>query len=194
MFLPLLPLLFCVNMVDRSLFLSVPLYVRSLVPGQAVEAIVGLLMSGGALAGAGSAWILGRHAGRVAPARLLLWSLAASALLIVPMAFSRTLLPFAILRLLLGLAIGGAATLAYTLAGDLIPAVVRATGYGILSSVAMLGGAAGPILSGFLSARDPRAPFLAGGIVYLALALHVRLLARHGAAPPAVFRTSGARS
>jgi MFS family permease len=189
LFLPLLPLLFFVNLVDRSLFLSVPLYVRSLVPGQAVEAMVGMLMSGGALAGAGSAWYFGRRAGRVPPARLLLGSLACSALLILPMAFCRAFAPFAVLRLLLGLSIGGAATLAYTLAGDRIPAVVRATGYGILSSVAMLGGAAGPILSGLLSARDLRAPFLMGGIVYLALTLHLWLLARRGAA-----RTAGARA
>ncbi len=182
LFLPLLPLLFFVNMVDRSLFLSVPLYIRDLAPGQAVEAIVGVLMSAGALAGAGSAWFLGRHAGRIPPARLLLWSLGASAVSILPMALCRSVAPFAALRILLGLAIGGAATLAYTLAGDVIPGVVRATGYGILSSVAMLGGAMGPILSGFLSARDLRAPFLVGGIVYVALTLHMLVLIRRGAA------------
>lgn len=190
LFLPLLPLLFFINMVDRSLFLSVPLYVRSLVPGQAVEAIVGILMSGGALASAGSAWMFGRRAGRIAPARILLWSLGVSAVLILPMAFCRTIVPFAILRLLLGLSIGGAATLAYTLAGDLIPGVVRATGYGILSSVAMLGGAVGPILTGFLSARDLRAPFIVGGIVYIALTLHVRMLARRGEARFAAARAT----
>ncbi len=182
LFLPLLPLLFFVNMVDRSLFLSVPLYIRDLAPGQAVEAIVGVLMSAGALAGAGSAWLLGRHAGRIPPARLLLWSLGASAVSILPMALCRSVAPFAALRILLGLAIGGAATLAYTLAGDVIPGAVRATGYGILSSVAMLGGAMGPILSGFLSARDLRAPFLVGGIVYVALTLHMLVLIRRGAA------------
>jgi DHA1 family multidrug resistance protein-like MFS transporter len=181
----LMPLLFFINVVDRSLYLAVPLLVAGLArPGAPVEAAVGAIMSLGALASAASAFVLGRRAAARAPAALLLWSLAASVAAILPMALCRSLLPVALLRVLLGLAIGGAATLAYTVAGGILPAGSRATGYALLSSVAMLGGAAGPILAGLLSAFDLRAPFVAGGLIYLALAAPAAVMARrHPAAP-----------
>jgi hypothetical protein len=45
----------------------------------------------------------------------------------------------------------------------------------------MLGGAMGPILTGALSALDLRAPFLAGGLIYLALTIPAALIARRAA-------------
>jgi DHA1 family multidrug resistance protein-like MFS transporter len=181
-FAVLLTLLFFINMVDRSLFLSVPLFLSRLLPeGTAVEPAVGTVMSLGALAGAASAYLLGRRAGRVAPPVLLAWSLGLSVVTILPMALCRSVAAVAAVRVLLGLAVGGAATLAYTVGGGVIPAGSRATGYALLSSVAMLGGAMGPILTGALSALDLRAPFLAGGLIYLALAIPAALIARRAA-------------
>ena len=101
---------------------------------------------------------------------------------------------FGLLRVLLGLAVGGAMTLAYTLGGNLIPHNARVVGYSILSSTAMLGGALGPTLCELLTAIDPRAPILIGGLVYFVLTLHVSALTRregrHGAigAEPAAER------
>jgi len=119
---------------------------------------------------------------RAAPAGLLRLSLAASSLLIVPMAFCRSIAPFAFLRVLLGLAVGGAMTLGYTLGGGIIPRSSRAMAYGILSSTAMLGGALGPILCGALTVIDLRATLLIGGLIYLALALHAGTIARRSGA------------
>ncbi len=179
LFVHLLPQLFLINLVDRSLFLVVPLFVPSLEGGRiGAEAVTGIVVSAGALASAASAYVLGRKAGRAAPAGLLRLSLAASALLIVPMAFCRSIVPFASLRVLLGLAVGGAMTLGYTLGGGVIPRSSRAMAYGILSSTAMLGGALGPILCGALTAIDLRATLLIGGLIYLALALHAGTIAR----------------
>jgi MFS transporter, DHA1 family, multidrug resistance protein len=184
----LLAMLFLINLVDRSLFLVVPMFIAHLASkSSAVEATAGAVISAGAFASAASAYLLGRGAGRTEPARLLAWSLAGSCACILPMTLCRTLPPFAILRVLLGLAVGGAATLAYTIGGNLIPNQARATGYSILSSAAMLGGAVGPILSGLITSLDLRASFLAGGAIYLALALHTasmsRRLARGRSAP-----------
>jgi MFS family permease len=177
--LPLLPILFFVNAVDRSLSLIVPLVLAEILgPGPGVVATTGVVVSAGAFASAASAYLLGRGAAGRAPIRLLLWSLAGGCLAIAPLALCRSVPIFGALRVLLGLAVGGAATLAYTLGGEVIPGAVRASGYGLLSSVAMLGGSMGPILSGLLASIDLRAPFVAGGILYLAMTLHVALLTR----------------
>ncbi|MBI4168403.1 MAG: MFS transporter [Acidobacteria bacterium] len=187
LFAGLLPLLFLLNMVDRSLFLSMPLFIAALAPrGSAVQATVGAVMTAGAAASAASAYLLGRRAVRVAPAHLLIWSLAAGGLAIAPMAICRSVLPLAALRILLGLAVGGAATLAYTIACGVIPGAVRATAYAFLSSIALLGGAVGPILTGLLSALDVRAPFVVGSLVYAALAALAAALARRPRRRPAV--------
>jgi len=182
----LMPLLFLTNLVDRSLFLVVPLFVNSpAFRDSAAEATTGVIMSAGALTGAASAFILGRGPGRVPPLRLLMWSLASGTLVIVAMGFSTAVVPFAALRILLGLAVGGAPTLLYTIAGDSIPDGVRAAAYGALSSAAMLGGALGPSLCGLLGAWDPRVMLLTGGAIYLALTLRAATLVRRRAAAPA---------
>jgi MFS family permease len=187
LFAHLLPLLFLINLVDRSLFLVVPLFVAGLREGaRSAEAVTGIVVSAGALASAASAFLVGRNAGRVAPMSLLLYGLAGSTVTIVPMTFCRTIAPFAVLRVLLGLAVGGAMTLVYTIGGHLLPPGARATGYGILSSAAMLGGALGPTLCGLLTSIDPRAPILIGGLVYGVLTLHVAALSRRSARAYAV--------
>ncbi|HYV19394.1 MAG TPA: MFS transporter [Verrucomicrobiae bacterium] len=178
--LPLLPLLFLVNMVDRALFLVVPLCIAA--PGMtahSVEATTGVVMSGGAFAGAASAYVFGRVAGRRAHAtRLLFLSLVAGAFLIVVMALMHEVIGFALSRVLLGLAVGGAPTLAYAIAGDHIPDAVRASSYALLSSTAMLGASFGPTMTGVLSAMNLRAPLWAGGVTYVLLAAQTVALDR----------------
>jgi DHA1 family multidrug resistance protein-like MFS transporter len=194
MYLPLLPLLFLISMVDRSFSLSVPLSVASFVgEGGTVEATTGFVMSAGAFASAASAFLLGRRSALLSPLRLLGWSLIGGVLAILPMALCRGVLPFAVLRVLLGLAMGGAATLAYTIGGEIIPESVRASGYSLLSSSAMLGGSMGPLACSLLTSIDLRTTFVAGGLAYGVLVLVVyRLIGRvrRGAGTaPAVLKT-----
>lgn len=180
MFLTLLPLLFLMNLVERTFTLSVPLTMQSFIgEGGSLEATTGVVVSAGAFAGALSAWLLGRLATRWSPLTLLSWSLVGGLVTILPMAFCREILPFALLRVLLGLASGGAATLTYTFGGQFIPDSVRASGYGLLSACAMLGGSMGPIVCSGLTAIDLRANFVAGGLIYLVLVVLVaRLIGR----------------
>ncbi len=186
LFLRLMPLLFFVNVVDRALSLIVPLSIDVMSgPGGREVATTGVVVSAGAFASAASAYVLGHGGSRIGPLRLLALSLLGGFVSIVPMAFCRSVLPFAALRTLLGLSVGGAATLAYTLAGEVIPASARATGYGMLSSAAMLGGSMGPIVSGLLTSIDLRAPFVVSGLLYLALTLHVTLMLRRRSRAPA---------
>jgi MFS transporter, DHA1 family, multidrug resistance protein len=182
LFLPLLPMLFLVNLVDRALFLSVPLFLASLMPpGGAVEGTTGVVVSASALASAASAYLLGRRAGKTAPIRLLQWSLLGGAATILPLSLCRTPLWFGLVRAAVGMLIGGAATLAYTIGGAVIPGPIRAQAYAILSSAAMLGGSLGPILCGGLTSIDLRIPFFFGGAVYVGLALQIAYLQRRGA-------------
>ncbi|HUD71581.1 MAG TPA: MFS transporter [Dongiaceae bacterium] len=180
LFIPLLPILFLVNMIDRALFLVVPLCVAApWMRVSAVETTTGVVMSGGALTGAASAYLFGRLANRrVRAVTILLWSLLVGAVLIFAMAASRSLWPFAMTRVLLGFAVGGAPTLGYAMAGEFIPDSVRASSYAILSSTAMLGASLGPTMTGVLGAFDLRAPLLFGGVTYLALAVHTAILMR----------------
>jgi MFS family permease len=180
LFIPLLPILFLVNMIDRALFLVVPLCVAApWMQVTAVETTTGVVMSGGALTGAASAYLFGRLANRrVRAVSILLWSLLVGAVLIFAMAASRSLWPFAMTRLLLGFAVGGAPTLGYAIAGEFIPDSVRASSYAILSSTAMLGASLGPTMTGVLGAFDLRAPLLFGGVTYLGLAAHTAILMR----------------
>jgi DHA1 family multidrug resistance protein-like MFS transporter len=172
MFLSLLPILFLVNLVDRFLYLVVPLYLGALAgEGGTAEATTGFVVSAGAFASAASAYLLGRRATRFPPLPVMSVALLGGTATILPMALCRSVPPFAILRVLLGLATGGVLTLAYTLAGRHIPNPVRASAYGILSSTAMLGGSLGPILCSFLVSYDLKAPFLAGGLVYFGVFL-----------------------
>src|SRR5258706_3798267 len=90
------------------------------------------------------------------------------------------------MRAAVGTLIGGAATLAYTIGGAVIPNPIRAQAYAILSSAAMLGGSLGPILCGVLTSIDLRTPFLFGGVLYVGLALQIAYLMRRGAWKPLV--------
>jgi DHA1 family multidrug resistance protein-like MFS transporter len=176
---PLLPLLFFANLVQRAFFLIVPLFLTAMAAGsRSLEATTGVVLSAGAFAGAASAYLIGRGIRRVPPLTVLFWSLLAGTVLIFAMGLSRSVLSFALLRVLVGLAIGGVATLLYSLAGNVIPDRGRAASYGMLSSAAVLGGALGPSMSGLLGAVSPRVPLFAGGIIYLALTVQVFLLAR----------------
>ncbi len=182
-----LPLLFLANMVERSLFLIVPLFLTTLAwDGPSLEATTGIILSAGALAGAASAWVLGRGIGTLAPAQLLVWSLFGGAVFVLSMGFSGSVLAFAFFRVLLGFAIGGVATQIYTIASAVIPNVGRASTYGVLSSAGVLGGALGPILCGSLSAVSPRAPMFAAGLAYIALTLRALAMARRRGASPAL--------
>lgn len=83
----------------------------------------------------------------------------------------------------------GAISGAYTIGGHLLPPMARVPGYSLLSSTAMLGGALGPILCGLLTSFDPRAPLLAGGLIYAGLTAHASVMSKRVAAPvPAAAR------
>jgi MFS family permease len=121
-----------------------------------------------AFAEALSAWVSGKLASRITLRHLILGRLVFSILVLVPMVFIASPGQFSILRVSLALLAGGTLTLTMTAASHIIPNEHRGTGFGILSSTSMLGGAAGPLLAGLLAGTfSIRSVFVFNSIVYL---------------------------
>jgi MFS family permease len=171
--LPIMAILFWATVISRSFSLVVPLFVKEIAAGSpALGLINGLTVSLGSFAEALSAFVMGRLSARTSPRRLLLAGLITSMVVVLPMPFVHDAWQFALLRILLGIAAGGALTLGYTMGGALFPERGRAVYYSVLSSGAMLGGALGPTLCGGVSwLAGIRYNFALAAAVYAALAL-----------------------
>jgi MFS family permease len=72
-----------------------------------------------------------------------------------------------VLRALVGLALGGAITLAYTLGASIVPGETRASAFGWLALGVQVGTAASPLLTGAVAAVSLPGAFM----VYAAVAL-----------------------
>ncbi|HKQ60314.1 MAG TPA: MFS transporter, partial [Candidatus Polarisedimenticolaceae bacterium] len=179
--LPLLAVLFVTTVISRAFGLIVPLFVRELAAGSAaLGRMSGLTVSLGAFAEAVSAMLVGWLSIRFKASRVLMLSLVGSVLLVLPMTIIVTPRAFLALRILSGLAAGGVITLCYAMGGAMFPDENRAFGYSVFSSAAMLGGAAGPVLSGVLSwSVGVRSNFAAIALLYGVLAFVVALGLRH---------------
>ena len=176
----MLMVLFLVNFVGRSFTPILPLHLSELgVPRQRLAFNTGLLISVYSVAAALSATALGRASKTRSPRQLLLLTLVAGALTVLPMAFVARFAPMLALAALLGLVSGGSLTLCYTIGGLLAGPEMRATAFGFFSAAALFGGSISPTIAGLLVGWNLR------GIYYvdaaLLLALSAALLA--GALP-----------
>lgn len=176
----MLTVLFLVNFVGRSFTPILPLHLFELgVPRHRLAFNTGLLISVYSVAAALSATALGRASKTREPRQLLLLTLVAGALTVLPMAFVARFAPMLALAALLGLVSGGSLTLCYTIGGLLAGPDRRATAFGFFSAAALFGGSVSPTVAGLLVGWNLR------GIYYvdaaLLLALSAALLA--GALP-----------
>jgi MFS transporter, DHA1 family, multidrug resistance protein len=176
----MLMVLFLVNFVGRSFTPILPLHLSELgVPRHRLAFNTGLLISVYSVAAALSATALGRASKTRSPRQLLLLTLVAGALTVLPMAFVARFAPMLALAALLGLVSGGSLTLCYTIGGLLAGPEMRATAFGFFSAAALFGGSISPTIAGLLVGWNLR------GIYYvdaaLLLALSAALLA--GALP-----------
>jgi len=153
-------LLFLVTAIDRSFGPVIPLFVLGLVhnPHEAARK-AGVIISLAAFGESFSAWYSGRRIFKESSRRFLLQRLAFGGVVSVGLVFAVTFSHLLWLRLLLALLAGGTLTIAYTLASHVIPEPERAISFGLLSSFAMLGGAAGPMLGGLLTSLSVRLVF-----------------------------------
>lgn len=163
-FLTIMLVLFFVNMADRTFGLTVPLFLEEL--GTTATWVAGAVISTATFGEAASAWLSGKLAARVTMRRLISVRLILSIAVLVPMIYIHSTTGFSVLRVLLALLAGGTLTLTVTAASDVIPEEYRGTGFALLQSTSMLGGAAGPLVAGGLSASSVRSVFVFNAIVY----------------------------
>jgi len=169
----MIAVLFFVNFVERSFAPVIPLYILALGTSLRNAAkTAGLIISLGLLAEAISAMVLGNRLKKGSPGRLLLWRLAAGALICLPMGLVWATGQLLMLRLALGLLAGGCMVVIYTLASMVIPEETRATSFSFLASASLMGAAIGPIAAGVLTHLDIRATFFFNSIVFFLLLLY----------------------
>jgi MFS transporter, DHA1 family, multidrug resistance protein len=160
-------LLFVVTAIDRSFGPVIPLFVLGLVPSpQEAARRAGVIISLAAFGESFSAWYSGRRILKDSPKRFLLQRLVFGGLVSVGLSFAGTVSQLLWLRLLLALLAGGILTIAYTLASHIIPENERAAAFGLLSSFAMLGGAAGPMFGGLLTSLTIHLVFVADAAAF----------------------------
>ena len=163
--------LFFVNFIGRSFTPILPLQLEQLgVDAGRLALHTGALISAYAVAAATSAMLAGKLARARSPRAMLLASLAAGGLTVLPIAYVTSFAQFVALGVTFGLASGGSLTLCYTLGSQSAPGHSRATAFGVLASAALFGGAVSPSVAGFLARWDLR------GIYYLDAAIYAGLV------------------
>jgi DHA1 family multidrug resistance protein-like MFS transporter len=176
-FVTILLVLFFVNMADRTFGLTVPLFLEEL--GTTAAWVAGAVISAATFGESLSAWISGKIASRVTLRRLITARLAGSIAVLIPMVYVYSVAQFTLLRVVLALLAGGTLTLTVSAASDVIPDEYRGTGYALLQSTSMLGGAAGPLVAGALAGWSIRAVFVFNAAVYALMVGFVFRNVRH---------------
>ncbi len=184
----LLAILFLVNFIGRSFTPVLPMQLGELgVPVSRLSLMTGLLISLYSVAAALSAAGLGRLSRRHAPARLLVLSLAAGAVTVLPMGLVESFAPMLLFAVLLGLASGGALTLCYTIGGMAVPQGRRGAAFGLFSGAALFGGAVSPSVAGLLTHLGFRSIYWVNAALFVLLAVAVAL--RPEARPTTIHET-----
>jgi DHA1 family multidrug resistance protein-like MFS transporter len=165
-------LLVIAQFLDRSLALLIPLRVAQLPGVEAVAATSGLIISIAAVAAIVSANLVARLAQGMPSARLLMIALFVGGPLCGSMAFADSWTSLLVLRTLVGLCLGGAITLAYSLGGLIVPSDNRGAAFGWLAMGVQVGSAISPLATGVLAAASlPGAFLFDGGLAWVAAAL-----------------------
>jgi DHA1 family multidrug resistance protein-like MFS transporter len=184
-FLLLMLVVFGLQFVDRSFGPILPLYVAGMgTPTSTVPIIAGLLFSFTAGTAAVGNQVCARLLRRHSPRRVIASASALASAGTLVYVFANDTGQLVIGTILFGVAIGTATTATYTAAGTLIPASVRGTGFGLLSTASLAGLAVSPIVSGLLGAVSLRGVFLLDTIALLLTALVVRRLMVTAPVPP----------
>ena len=180
-FVLLMLVVFALQFVDRSVGPVLPLYIEQIgVPPSRVAFAAGMLFSITALAGAAGHHFCGGLLRRFSVRAVISGAVSLSAIGAALLGASPNVWALGAAAVAFGSGIGAASTAAYPAAGGVIPPGAHGTGFGLLSSAALVGLAASPVASGLLSVTSIRAVFVLDLAILLLLALAVRRLMVEG--------------
>jgi DHA1 family multidrug resistance protein-like MFS transporter len=169
--------IFGLQFVDRSFGPVLPLYIGELGAAPArIPLISGILFSLTAGAGAIGHHFCARLLQRRTAAQLIAASSAVAAAAALGYLAARDARWLFLATPIFGLAIGVGTTAAYTAAAAVIPANVRGTGFGLLTTASLIGLAVSPVVSGLLAATSIRAVFALDVVALIGLAIAVHRL------------------
>jgi MFS family permease len=157
----------------------ITVYVALFAPASQVTFVSGLAMSAGALGGILSAARLGQLADRVGHWRIVVLSLAAAALLLVPQALVVSSWQLVLLRFLMGAALGGLMPGMASVIRHNAPEAIAGSLLGWSVSAQYVGQVLGPLAGGFVGGQvGMRAVFLGTAVLMAAGALANLLIER----------------
>ncbi len=160
----------------------ITVYVALFAAPSQITVVSGFAMSAGALGGVLSGPPIGRLADRYGPWRIVVLSLAAAALILVPQAFVAASWQLVALRFLLGLALGGLAPGMTSVIRHSAPETIAGGLLGWSVSTQYVGQVLGPLAGGFVGGHiGMRAVFLGTAVLMAAGALGNFLLERRTA-------------
>jgi MFS family permease len=173
--------IFGLQFVDRSFGPVLPLYVGALGTRSArIPLVSGLLFSIAAGAGALGHHYCARLLQRHAATQLIVAASAVAAGGAFAYVAAHEVRWLFLATPLFGLAMGVGTTAAYTAAAAVIPANVRGTGFGLLTTASLIGLAVSPVVCGLLAGTSIRAVFALDVVTLGALAIVVHRLGGDG--------------
>ncbi|HET7696740.1 MAG TPA: MFS transporter [Vicinamibacterales bacterium] len=177
--------IFGLQFVDRSFGPVLPLHVGALgTPAARIPFVSGVLFSIAAGTGAIGHHYCARLLRRYSATQVIAASCGVAAIGALPYTVAGGIGWLFAATPVFGLAIGVATTAAYTAAAAVIPANVRGTGFGLLTTASLIGLAVSPVVCGFLAGTSIRAVFGLDVIGLAALAAAVHRLGGNGDRAP----------
>lgn len=131
----------------------VPLFLQRLAEGRDILSLAGLIFGLAGLVGAVSSAVMGRFSDRLGPRRVLVGGLWSAGVLYLGQGFSTTVWALGMLVILNGVATGSVRPVANAVLTRIIDEEDRGKAFGVMSSMAALGWALGPLAGSYLGAE-----------------------------------------
>jgi len=172
--------LFCVQFAGMIVNPIFPLFVQSLVKSVSrLASITGILLAVTGVTSALSSAIIGRISDKIGYRNMLIISALGAGIFYLPQAFVGSILQLLLLRIILGIFIGGIMPTANAIIGLSVSEKHRGKVYGITASASSLGNATGPIAGGIIaSTLNLRAIFIFTGAVLTIVGIWVAMAVR----------------
>ena len=160
--LAMILVLLCVQFANKIVYPIFPLFIQSLVKDTSrIASITGIMLALTGIASALSSGIIGQVSDKIGYKNILIISTLGAGIFYLPQAFVGNIFQLFLLRVALGLFVGGIMPTANTIIGLSVSEKHRGKVYGITASASFLGNATGPIAGGIIaSTLSLRAVFI----------------------------------